>query len=133
MHLDTNARLTEHGSCPMMVMCAGVYKACLHRTPVLISDPEMHSWWRSGSFPCALADRTGQSLSSSCGGGIRHGGGLGRDGRFFPPTVIATGFGGGSIGTEDTDDGPVTCDADACIDATSWRCLLLFAAKSTPK
>ena len=82
-----------------------------------------------------MADRsTGRSGSSEeSRGGIRRGGGLGGGtGRCFddPPTVIATGCGGGSIGREEAEDGPATCEADAWIDATSWRCFSLFAEES---
>jgi hypothetical protein len=36
------------------------------------------------------------------------------------------GFGAGSSGKDD-EVGPATCEADAWIDATSWRCRSLFA------
>ena len=109
--------------------------------PSLSAVAEMRRARRSGCFPCAMADRSGRSRcptttssssSSSSGGGIRRGGGLGGEGRLDlrPPTVIATGCWGGSIGTDDAEDGPATCEADACIDATSWRCRSLFAAES---
>ena len=84
--------------------------------PSLSVVAEMRRTRRSGCFPLEMADRSGGSSSS--GGGIKRGGGLGGDLRFGPPTVIATGCGGGrERGMED--DGPATCEADACIDATS--------------
>ena len=94
--------------------------------PSLSVVAEMRRGRRSGCFPLEMADRRGRSCSSS-GGGIKRGGGLGADLRLGPPTVIATGCGGGSSGMDE--DGPATCEADAWIDATSWRCRSLFAAK----
>src|SRR6266702_2719279 len=93
--------------------------------PSLSALAEMRRTRRSGCFPLEMADR--RSGGSSSGGGIKRGGGLGADLRFGPPTVIATGCGGERSGTDE--DGPATCEADACIDATSCRCLSLFAAK----
>ena len=98
--------------------------------PSLSVVADIRRWRRSGCFPFAIADRSGRSRSSSSGGGIRRGGGLGGAGggwwRLDLPTVIATGFGAGSSGKDD-EVGPATCEADACIDATSWRCRTLFA------
>jgi hypothetical protein len=93
--------------------------------PSLSVVAEMRRTRRSGCFPLDMADRRGGSSSS--GGGIKRGGGLGAALRFGPPTVIATGCGGGRSDTEE--DGPATCEADAWIDATSWRCRSLFAAE----
>jgi len=97
--------------------------------PSLSMVAELCHVCRSHCLPYAMVDCSSRSCSTTTslllsGGGIRC-----SEGQLdlHPPMVITMGCWGGSSSMDDAEDRSATGKADACIEATSWQCLLLSA------